>query len=449
MIDSTLLRKNPEKVAEALKKRGDRHLSVLGNVIKIDAEHRALLQEVELLRAKRNSLSQAVGKAKASGSTDEATSLLKEVGVLKSEMESREKTLSLLSVSLRDAALILPNLPHESVPPGKSEADNRFVRSSAPPNPFDFKALDHQTIGENLGILDFAAAAKLSGSRFALWKGTGARLMRALINFALDLHFKEGYLEIEPPSLVKPEILEGTGQLPKFKEDLYCLESQAGAEGKESSANELYLIPTAEVPLTNLIRNEILVAESLPMKMTAYTPCFRQEAGSYGKDVRGLIRNHQFDKVELVWITKPEDSLAALETLTQDAERVLQTLEIPYRIIELCAADLGFASRKTYDLEVWMPSEQKYREISSCSDCGDFQARRMNARFRRSPKETQEFVHTLNGSGVAIGRLFAAILENFQQKDGSVVLPKTLVPYAGFERLMPQGMDEIVESKKS
>ncbi len=435
MIDSALLRKNSEAVLAAVKGRGGRYLPALESALKIDADHRALLQEVEALRAKRNALSQAVGKAKATAAAEEAARLLKEVGALKSEMEGREASLTILSSSLRAALLGLPNLPHESVPPGKSEADNRLVRSGPAPVPFDFKPLDHQTVGENLGILDLAAAAKLSGSRFALWKGPGARLMRALINFTLDLHAKAGYQEIEPPSLVKPEILEGTGQLPKFKEDLYKIESPEGVEPASSGGGELYLIPTAEVPLTNLVRDQILSADAFPIKMTAYTPCFRQEAGSYGKDVRGLIRNHQFDKVELVWIAKPEDSLAALEILTQDAERVLQVLEIPYHIIELCAADLGFASRKTYDLEVWMPSEQKYREISSCSDCGDFQARRMNARFRRSPKESPEFVHTLNGSGVAIGRLFAAILENFQQKDGSVILPKALIPYAGFDRM--------------
>lgn len=437
MIDLNLLRKNPEKVSAALKGRAERHLKILETSLKMDEDHRALLQEVESLRAKRNALSQAVGKAKASGSTDEAERLLKEVGALKSEMEGREESLNRMAASLRAVLLELPNIPHESVPPGKSEADNRLVRSSASPIPFDFKPLDHQSVGEKLGILDFAAGAKLSGSRFALWRGAGSRLMGALVAFATDLHQKAGYEEIWPPYLVKPEILEGTGQLPKFKEDLYRLEPSGGSDQKPSGEG-LYLIPTAEVPLTNLVRGEILPAESLPMKMTAYTPCFRQEAGSYGKDVRGLIRNHQFDKVELVWITRPEDSLSALETLTEDAEGVLRVLEIPYRVIELCAADLGFASLKTYDLEVWMPFEQKYREISSCSNCGDFQARRMNARFRREPKSPPEFVHTLNGSGVAIGRLFAAILENFQQKDGSVLLPKALIPYAGFDRLSPK-----------
>ncbi len=435
MIDPALLRKTPEKVSDLLRSRNERYVSSVEAAIKIDSDHRALLQEVEILRAKRNALSQSFGKAKASGAVDEAKKLLEEVGLLKSTMEEKEKSLAALSYPLKETLLSLPNLPYESVPRGKNEEDNRPVRFSQKPGSFDFKPLDHQTIGENLGILDFAAAAKLSGSRFSLWRGSGARLMGALVRFSLDLHQKAGYEEIWPPYLVKPEILEGTGQLPKFKEDLYHLE----APGKENSqaAGDMYLIPTAEVPLTNLVRDEILSVESLPIKMTAYTPCFRQEAGSYGKDVRGLIRNHQFDKVELVWVVSPEDSLKALESLTEDAERVLKTLEIPYRIIELCTGDLGFASRKTYDLEVWMPSEQKYREISSCSDCGDFQARRMNARFRRTPKGPPEFVHTLNGSGVAIGRLFAAILENFQQKDGSVIIPKALLPYAGFERLTP------------
>ncbi len=433
MIDSSLLRKTPEKVASSLRSRNERYVSSLEAAIKIEAEHRTLLQEVEALRSKRNALSQSVGKAKAAGAAEEAQKLLEEVGLLKSTMEEKEKSLAALSSPLKETLLSLPNLPHESVPLGRNEEDNRPVRFGLKPIPFDFKPLDHQTIGERLKILDFAAAAKLSGSRFSLWRGPGARLMSALVRWSLDLHRSAGYEEIWPPYLVKPEILEGTGQLPKFKEDLYHLENP----GKENSqaAGDMYLIPTAEVPLTNLVRDEILPLESLPIKMTAYTPCFRQEAGSYGKDVRGLIRNHQFDKVELVWITRPEDSLSALESLTEDAERILKTLEIPYRIIELCTGDLGFASRKTYDLEVWMPSEQKYREISSCSDCGDFQARRMNARLRRTPKASPEFVHTLNGSGVAIGRLFAAILENFQEKDGSVAIPKPLVPYAGFERI--------------
>ena len=273
--------------------------------------------------------------------------------------------------------------------------------------------------------------AKLAGSRFYLWRGAGARLMRAITQFELDLHTREhGYIEISPPYLVRPEILEGTGQLPNFEDDLYRTRS---SEAEKST--DLYLIPTAEVPLTNLVREEILAEASLPMKFTAYTPCFRQEAGSYGKDVRGVIRNHQFDKVELVWVTKPEESLKALEELTTHAEAVLRILEIPYRIIELCTADLGTASRKTYDLEVWMPSSQSFREISSCSDCGDYQARRMNARMRRGAKGSPEFVHTLNGSGVAVGRLFAAILENFQQEDGTIKLPKALVSYFGSETI--------------
>jgi seryl-tRNA synthetase len=306
------------------------------------------------------------------------------------------------------------------------------VRKHGSPRTFDFPVKDHVALGEDgLKIFSTAEGARLSGSRFALWSGEGARLIRAIVNFQLDLHHKAGYTEIHPPLLVKPDVLVGTGQLPKFEADLY---KTTNSDGEKSS--DLYLIPTAEVPVTNLVRETILPpTAALPLKYTAYTPCFRQEAGSYGKDVRGLIRNHQFDKVELVWITKPEESLAALEQLTKDAEAVLQALELPYRVIALCTGDMGFASRKTYDIEVWIPSEKKYREISSCSDCGDFQARRMEARFKRDVKGATEYLHTLNGSGVAVGRLFVAILENFQEKDGSVTIPKALRPYFGADSI--------------
>jgi seryl-tRNA synthetase len=321
-------------------------------------------------------------------------------------------------------------VPHPSVPVGKDETENPEVRRALTPRAFGFKPLDHQAIGEKLGILDFAAAAKLSGSRFALWKGPGAKLLRALGNFLLDRHEKKGYLEVHPPYLVRPEVMEGTSQLPKFEADMY---KTVNTEGEKTTT--LYLISTSEISLTNMVREEILPAERLPMKLTAFTPCFRQEAGSYGKDVRGVIRNHQFDKVELVWITKPEDSLNSLELLTRDAEAVLLELELPHRTIHLCTGDMGFAAQKTYDIEVWIPSENKYREISSCSDCSDFQARRMSSRFRREAKAAPELVHTLNGSGVAVGRLAAAILENGQQADGSVVIPQALVPFFGAERI--------------
>jgi seryl-tRNA synthetase len=421
-------------VRAGLKNRGGRYLPALEELVKLDVERRDALKKVEAMRAQRNAASQAIGKAKAAKDEALAQKLMAEVSQLKGEMAALEEALAPLEQKARQAALGLPNIPHESVPVGASEADNPVVRTGKKPGEFDFKPLDHQTLGETLGILDFSGAAKLSGSRFALWKGAGARLMRAITAFQLDLHTKShGYTEILPPYLVRPEILEGTGQLPKFEADLYKTKS-----GGENESHDLFLIPTAEVPLTNLVRDEILAETALPMKLTAHTPCFRQEAGSYGKDVRGLIRNHQFDKVELVWIAKPEESLAALEELTKHAEAVLTALELPHRVIALCTGDMGFSAQKTYDLEVWMPSEGRYREISSCSDCGDFQARRMNARFRRGgQKGPPELVHTLNGSGVAVGRVFAAILENFQRKDGSIAIPQALVPYFGAERVTP------------
>ena len=431
MIDPALIRKEPDRVRSGLKARGGKYLPAFEEYLKLDEEHRALLKEVEDLRAKRNASSQLIGKAKAAKDETEAQRLMKEVAGLKTEMAGKEESLTASTAKTRRMGLSFPNLPHETCPAGKSEKDNPLVRESGKPRELGFKPLDHQALGEKLGILDGAMGAKLAGSRFYLWRGAGARLMRAITQFELDLHTREhGYIEISPPYLVRPEILEGTGQLPNFEDDLYRTRS---SEAEKST--DLYLIPTAEVPLTNLVRVEILAEASLPMKFTAYTPCFRQEAGSYGKDVRGVIRNHQFDKVELVWVTKPEESLKALEELTTHAEAVLRILEIPYRIIELCTADLGTASRKTYDLEVWMPSSQSFREISSCSDCGDYQARRMNARMRRGAKGSPEFVHTLNGSGVAVGRLFAALLENFQQEDGTIKLPKALVSYFGSETI--------------
>ncbi|HVA67415.1 MAG TPA: serine--tRNA ligase [Elusimicrobiota bacterium] len=431
MIDPALLRKNPEAVRAGLKNRGGAALPALEVWLRLDVKNREILKLVEDGRAKINALSKDIGKAKAAKDEAAAAALMAEVAKLKAAVVGGGPgDAEQVSAALRRAALEMPNLPHESVPIGKSEADNPVVRVGRAPEKFDFKPLDHQALGEKLGLLDFAAAAKLSGARFALWRGAGARFMRAITAFLLDLHAKAGYEEILPPYLVLPEVMEGTGQLPKFEADLYKTTEDGGEQSRP-----LYLIPTAEVPLTNLVRGEILPAEKLPLKMAAYTPCFRQEAGSYGKDVRGLIRNHQFDKVELVWITKPEESLAALECLTADAEAALTALEIPHRVIHLCTGDMGFSSRKTYDLEVWMPSESRYREISSCSDCGDFQARRMNARFRSAPQAAPQFVHTLNGSGVAVGRLFAAILENFQDKDGRVRVPNALVPFFGADVL--------------
>jgi seryl-tRNA synthetase len=429
MNDLNVLRKDPAAAAR-LASRHPRWAGAVDALLKLDETHRALLKEVEDMRARRNAASQEIGKAKAAKDETKASALMAEVGKLKAEMTDREAALAVAEKAVRVAALDLPNVPHASVPVGKDESENPEVRRALEPRKFDFKPLDHQSVGEKLGILDLATGAKLSGSRFALWKGPGAKLLRALGNFLLDRHEKKGYVEVHPPYLVRPEVMEGTSQLPKFEADMY---KTVNTEGDKTTT--LYLISTSEISLTNMVREEILPAERLPMKLTAFTPCFRQEAGSYGKDVRGVIRNHQFDKVELVWITKPEDSLKNLEQLTSDAEAVLKELELPHRTIHLCTGDMGFASQKTYDIEVWMPSENKYREISSCSDCSDFQARRMSARLRREAKAAPELVHTLNGSGVAVGRLAAAILENFQQADGSVTIPMALVPFFGAERI--------------
>jgi seryl-tRNA synthetase len=430
VIDLARLRKEPDYFRKGVADRGGRYLPALEELIKLEAEHRAALKDVEAMRAERNAASQSIGKAKASKNEAEAGALMTKVAGLKERMAELEARLEPLAKKTRELALSIPNAPHESAPLGKDETANAEVRKHGTPRAFDFVPKDHVALGEPR-LFSTGEGARLAGSRFALWSGDGARLMRAIINFQLDLHHKAGYVEVHPPVLVKPEILEGTGQLPKFEADLY---KTSTADGEK--AQDLYLIPTAEVPLTNLVRETILPpAQAFPIKYCSYTPCFRQEAGSYGKDVKGLIRNHQFDKVELVWITRPEESLAALEQLTKDAEAVLRALELPYRVIALCTGDMGFASRKTYDIEVWIPSEKRYREISSCSDCGDFQARRMEARFKRDVKGATEYVHTLNGSGVAVGRLFVAILENFQQKDGSISVPKALQPYFGAERI--------------
>ncbi|MBI4386894.1 MAG: serine--tRNA ligase [Elusimicrobia bacterium] len=430
MNDFKILRSDPEGARRAMRNRSGRYAPYLEEFYRIDEEHRSLLQEVETLRAKRNSSSEDIAKAKKSRDETRAQSLMQDVSQLKKNLQEKEGRLEGFSGKLRECLLSIPNIPHASVPVGKEESENVEKRKGkAAPRQFNFKPRDHQTIGERLGILDPVGAAKLSGARFSLLWGAGARLERALIGFMLDLHVgQHGYVEAWPPYLVRPEILEGTGQLPKFREDMYCTRP-SGQD--EQDYGEMFLISTAEVPLTNLVREEVLDPARLPLRYTAFTPCFRQEAGSYGKDTRGLIRVHQFDKVELVWITRPEGSMEALEALTHHAERVLELLDIPYRVIELCTADLGFASCKSYDLEVWMPSEGRYREISSCSNCWDFQARRMNARMRKDPKSAPEFVHTLNGSGVAVGRLFAAILENFQREDGSVEIPQALQSYFG------------------
>ncbi|MBI5884008.1 MAG: serine--tRNA ligase [Elusimicrobia bacterium] len=433
MLDPKLIRQDPERVRTGIRNRGGRYLPALEELITLDAEYRKKLAQVEELRGKRNAQSKKIGAAMAAKDLAAAEALKAEVSKLKAELEAGEAVLKPMTEAARVSAMGLPNPPHESVPLGKGPEDNRVVRGGTQPPEPAFKARDHHSVGEKLGIIDFAAAVKLSGSRFTLLRGAGAKLERALISFMLERHLAKGYEEIWPPYLVKREIAEGTGQLPKFEPDLYKTTT-----GEDEGDKELFLIPTAEVPLTNLVREQILNESVLPLKFAAFTPCFRLEAGSYGKDVRGLIRVHQFDKVELVWITKPEDSQNALEGLTADAEGVLTALGIPHRVVALCTGDMGFSAAKTYDLEVWMPGEGKWREISSCSDCGDFQARRMEARFRRGAQGDPEFVHTLNGSGVAVGRLFAAVLENCQQADGSVKIPPALVPHFGAESIKPK-----------
>ncbi len=417
MLDLKLIRKNFEYVKERLKTRGEEYARLVEEVYNLDKKKREIQKEVENLRALLNKKSKEYGRLKREGKED--PSLKEELASLKKQLAQLEEELKQLEEKLKDLLLRIPNIPHPSVPVGEDENDNVEIRRWGNPPKFDFEPLPHWEIGKKLGILDFDRAAKLSGSRFVVKKGIGARLVRALINFMLDRHTSRGYEEVYVPHLVKPEILIGTGQLPKFEEDLFKCER-----------DNLYLIPTAEVPLTNLHREEILKEEDLPIYYTAYTPCYRREAGSYGRDIKGLIRLHQFDKVELVKIVKPEDSYEELEKLVRDAEEILQALELPYRVVELCTGDLGFSAAKTYDLEVWMPSYNRYREISSCSNCEDFQARRMKLRYKTKDGKNV-LCHTLNGSGLAVGRTLAAILENFQQKDGSVVIPDALRPYMG------------------
>jgi len=424
MLDIELLRKDPEWVKERLSTRDKAYAELVDRVLELDRERRAILKEIERLRAERNAKSKEIGKLKKEGK--DTAELEAEVKNLREGIEKYEVELSEVETKLREVMLSIPNLPHESVPVGEDESQNVEVRRWGKPRDFNFQPRPHWEIGERLGIIDFERAGKLSGSRFSVLLGWGAKLERALINFMLDLHSRKGYKEVLPPHLVRPEILIGTGQLPKFEEELYRCER-----------DDLYLIPTAEVPLTNLFRDEILSEDQLPIYMVSYTPCYRREAGSYGKDIRGLIRQHQFDKVELVKIVKPEHSYEELERLTADAEDILQALGLPYRVVLLCTGDMGFASAKTYDIEVWFPSQGRYREISSCSNCEDFQARRMNTKYRDSQGKLH-FVHTLNGSGLAVGRTLSAILENYQQEDGSVIVPPALRDYLGVDVIKPE-----------
>ena len=427
MLDIKLVRANPAQAKAAMADRGGRYLPVLEEILARDAVYRAALAEIEELRSRRNEVSKKIQVAKAAKDEAAAQAAMAEAASAKEAVKSREEKVAALEAELNALLLSVPNPPHESVPKGGGPQDNKVIfEDVSNKREFSFKPLDHHAVGEKLGILDFETATKLSGSRFALLKGQGARLERSITQLMLDMHTQEnGYTEIFPPFLVTPETMTGTGQLPKFEEDLY----------KVACEPPLYLIPTAEVPVTNMYRGDILKEEDLPRRFAAYTVCFRQEAGSYGKDTRGLIRNHQFNKVELVWFTRPEDSMDALEKLRADAEKVLKVLKIPYRVLELCTGDMGFSSARTYDLEVWMPGDNMFREISSCSNCTDFQARRMNTRFKRADGKKTEFVHTLNGSGLAVGRTFAAILENYQQADGSVIVPEALRKYMGTDKI--------------
>ncbi len=425
MLDIKQIVANPEEIKKRLSLRKPALAQQIDEVLTKYNAYKTILVRVEELRAKRNEMSKSIGKIKKEQGDAAAQEAMKEVGKLKEEMTTQEAALEPAKAEIDNLLLSIPNLPNEKIPFGTSDADNPEVVPCTIPLPkFDFTPLDHQAVGEKLGILDFEAAAALSGSRFALFKGEGARLERAIIAFMLDLHAKKGYTEILPPVIVNENILVGTGQLPKFREDMYELLGEP----------KQFLVSTAEIPLTNLNRTRTIAEAELPIKLTAYTPCFRRESGTYGKDTRGLIRNHQFDKVELVMLSKPENSYDMLEQMVLDAQDVLKTLEIPYHVVELCSGDIGFSSAKTYDIEVWMPSENKFREISSCSNCLDFQARRIGMRFKNAQGKL-EYVHTLNGSGLAVGRTFAAILENFQQKDGSVIIPKALRPYFGKDKI--------------
>lgn len=418
MLDLRYIRDNIEFLEGMLKNRGT---SVdLNEFEQYDAERREVLTKVEALKHKRNNVSQEIGKLMREGKKEEANAIKAEMGGVSSEIKELDTRLSELDAKLNYFQMTIPNVYHESTPVGNDEEDNILVRSWGEPKKFSFEPKAHGELGEALGILDFERGAKLGGSRFTVYKGAGARLERALINFMLDLHTTEhGYTEHITPYIVNREICEGTGQLPKFEEDMY------------KTTDDMFLIPTSEITLTNLHRKEILDEKDLPKYYTAHSPCFRREAGSYGRDMKGLMRQHQFNKVEMVKLATPANSYDELEKMVVNAETVLQRLGLPYRVVQLCTGDIGFGAAKTYDLEVWVPAQDKYREISSCSNCGDFQARRMGMKYRPAGEKKSEFVHTLNGSGVAVGRALLAILENYQQEDGSIIIPEALRPYMG------------------
>ncbi|MBY5945438.1 serine--tRNA ligase [Photobacterium rosenbergii] len=427
MLDSKLLRTELDATAEKLARRG--YTLDVELLRSLEEKRKSLQIKTEELQALRNSRSKSIGQAKAKGDHEEAERILAEVGNLGSELDDAKKALAALQAELDAIVQTIPNLPDDSVPAGKDENENVEISRWGQPQSYDFDVKDHVDLGELADGLDFASAVKLSGARFIVMKGQFARLHRAIAQFMLDLHTDEhGYTEMYVPYLVNSDSLFGTGQLPKFGADLFHTQPLTEKVNDEEPRT-LSLIPTAEVPVTNMLRDTISEEADLPVKMTAHTPCFRSEAGSYGRDTRGLIRMHQFDKVELVQITRPEDSMDALEELTGHAEKVLQLLELPYRKVILCTGDMGFGAVKTYDLEVWVPAQETYREISSCSNCGDFQARRMQARFRRKGEKKPELVHTLNGSGLAVGRTMVAILENNQEADGRIRIPEVLRKY--------------------
>ena len=441
MLDLGFVRGNLDVVEEKLRARGADPAALLGDFRQLDQERREAITASEQLKARRNELSQQVGALKREGK--DATAVMEETRALKERLDELDKTAAALDDQMRLALASIPNLTRDEVPVGKSEEDNVTVKTWGEKRHFDFAPKPHWEIGEELGILDLERAAKLSGARFAVYMGAGARLERALIGFMLDMHTqKHGYTEVLPPFMVNSKSLFGTGSLPKFAEDLFrCSDADAETATRgEYKDNDHWLIPTAEVPVTNLYRDEILDEDRLPISLTAYTPCFRAEAGAAGKDTRGIIRQHQFQKVELVKFARPSESDAEHESLTRNAEEILEALKLPYRRVLLCTADTGFSSAKTFDLEVWLPGQQLYREISSCSNFEAFQARRANIRFKPGGKGKNEFVHTLNGSGLAVGRTWLAILENYQQADGSVAVPEALRPYmGGLERITRQG----------
>jgi seryl-tRNA synthetase len=428
MLDLNFVRSNLPLVEEKLRQRGMDPPQVLKDFRALDTQRREAITAAETMKARRNRSSEEISRLKKAG--QDAAALMAETKELREKIQDSEKSAGELEARLRELLASIPNLPHESVPVGNGADDNVEVRRWGSPPEFDFAPKPHWELGEQLGVLDFERAAKLSGARFAVYWNQGAHLERALANFMLDLHTRDhGYIEVLPPYLVNSDSMYGTGQLPKFAADSFRV---------PHGEKDLWLVPTAEVPLTNLYRDETLEEKRLPISLTAYTPCFRSEAGSYGKDVRGLIRQHQFQKVELVKFARPEESYEQLEKLTRDAETVLQKLGLHYRVMALCTGDMGFSSAKTYDIEVWLPGQKQFREISSCSNCEAFQARRASIRLRREGQNKTELAHTLNGSGLAVGRTWLAILENYQQADGTVVIPGPLRPYMGADRMVPR-----------